>query len=159
VIACFPVYRTYVTETVSAQDRKYIDWAIAAARTRRSATEAPLFDFFLSALLMEVETASENLARRIRLFTMKFQQVTAPVTAKGIEDTALYRFNRLVSLNEVGGEPEAYGASVRAFHADSQHRARCWPHEMLATSTHDTKRSGDVRARINVLSEMTAVWR
>jgi (1->4)-alpha-D-glucan 1-alpha-D-glucosylmutase len=159
VIACFPVYRTYVTETVSAQDRKYIDWAIAAARTRRSATETPLFDFVRSALLMEVETASEHLARRIRLFAMKFQQVTAPVTAKGIEDTALYRFNRLVSLNEVGGEPQAYGASLRAFHADAQHRARCWPHEMLATSTHDTKRSGDVRARINVLSEMTAIWR
>jgi (1->4)-alpha-D-glucan 1-alpha-D-glucosylmutase len=71
----------------------------------------------------------------------------------------LYRFNRLTSLNEVGGEPDAYGSSARAFHADSQHRARYWPHEMLATSTHDTKRSGDVRARINVLSEMTQLWR
>jgi (1->4)-alpha-D-glucan 1-alpha-D-glucosylmutase len=92
-------------------------------------------------------------------FVMKFQQITAPITAKGVEDTALYRFNRLTSLNEVGGEPDAYGTSVQAFHADSQYRAKNWPHEMLGTSTHDTKRSEDVRARINVLSEMTMVWR
>ena len=90
---------------------------------------------------------------------MKFQQITAPITAKGVEDTALYRFNRLTSLNEVGGEPDAYGTSVQAFHADSQYRAKYWPQEMLGTSTHDTKRSEDVRARINVLSEMTMVWR
>ena len=159
VIACFPVYRTYVSDSVSAEDRRYIDWAIAAAKTRRSVTEAPVFDFVRAALLVELPSTSELMSRRIRTFAMKFQQVTAPVTAKGIEDTALYRFNRLVSLNEVGGEPAAYGSTVHAFHADAQHRARCWPHEMLATSTHDTKRSGDVRARISVLSEMTAVWR
>jgi len=99
------------------------------------------------------------LRRQLRNFAMKFQQVTAPITAKGVEDTSLYRFNRLTSLNEVGGEPDAYGSTVRAFHADSQHRARFWPHEMLGTSTHDTKRSEDVRARINVLSEMTQVCR
>lgn len=159
VIACFPVYRTYVSDSVSAEDRRYIDWAIAAAKSRRSVTEAPVFDFVRAALLVELPSTSELMSRRMRTFAMKFQQVTAPVTAKGIEDTALYRFNRLVSLNEVGGEPAAYGSTVRAFHADAQHRARCWPHEMLATSTHDTKRSGDVRARISVLSEMTAVWR
>jgi (1->4)-alpha-D-glucan 1-alpha-D-glucosylmutase len=159
VIACFPVYRTYVSDSVSAEDRRYIDWAVAAAKSRRSVTEAPVFDFVRAALLVELPSTSELMSRRIRLFAMKFQQVTAPVTAKGIEDTALYRFNRLVSLNEVGGEPAAYGSSVRAFHVDAQHRSRCWPHEMLATSTHDTKRSGDVRARISVLSEMTAVWR
>src|SRR5581483_5404904 len=159
VIACFPVYRTYVADRASESDCRYVDWAIASARRRRSVGEAPLFDFVRSALLMELTATSDAMRRRIRDFAMKFQQVTAPVTAKGIEDTALYRFNRLVSLNEVGGEPDAYGSSVRAFHADAQHRARYWPHEMLATSTHDTKRSGDVRARINVLSEMTAVWR
>jgi (1->4)-alpha-D-glucan 1-alpha-D-glucosylmutase len=159
VVACFPVYRTYVSDTVSADDRKYIDWGVAAARSRRSATEAPVFDFVRSALLDELPASSERMAHQMRTFAMKFQQVTAPVTAKGVEDTALYRFNRLVSLNEVGGEPATYGSSVRTFHADAQHRARHWPHEMLATSTHDTKRSGDVRARINVLSEMTAVWR
>jgi (1->4)-alpha-D-glucan 1-alpha-D-glucosylmutase len=108
---------------------------------------------------MELPVATEALRRQLRNFAMKFQQVTAPITAKGVEDTALYRFNRLTSLNEVGGEPDAYGSTVRAFHADSQHRARFWPHEMLGTSTHDTKRSEDVRARISVLSEMTQVWR
>jgi (1->4)-alpha-D-glucan 1-alpha-D-glucosylmutase len=95
----------------------------------------------------------------VRAFAMKFQQVTAPVTAKGVEDTALYRMNRLVALNEVGGEPENFGVSVRAFHADAQHRARHWPHEMLGSSTHDTKRSEDVRARLTVLSEMPREWR
>ncbi len=96
----------------------------------------------------------------MRAFVMKFQQITAPITAKGIEDTALYRFNRLISLNEVGGDPNNYGGGgVRAFHADAEYRARHWPHEMLATSTHDTKRSEDVRARLNVLSEMTTPWR
>jgi (1->4)-alpha-D-glucan 1-alpha-D-glucosylmutase len=159
VIASFPVYRTYVSDTVSQDDRRYIDWAVATAKARRSVTEAPVFDFVRSALLVELPSTSELMSRRIRMFAMKFQQVTAPVTAKGVEDTALYRFNRLISLNEVGGEPAVYGSSVRAFHVDSQHRARFWPHEMLATSTHDTKRSGDVRARINVISEMTAVWR
>ena len=159
VIACFPVYRTYVGNTASDTDKRYIDWAIASARRRRTAGEAPAFDFVRSALLMELPVATESLRRQLRNFAMKFQQVTAPITAKGIEDTSLYRFNRLTSLNEVGGEPEAYGSTVRAFHADSQHRARFWPHEMLGTSTHDTKRSEDVRARINVLSEMTQVWR
>ena len=159
VIACFPVYRTYVGGSVSDTDKRYIDWAIAAARRRRAAGEAPAFDFVRAALLMELPVASESLRRQLRNFAVKFQQVTAPITAKGVEDTSLYRFNRLTSLNEVGGEPELYGATVRAFHADSQHRSRFWPHEMLGTSTHDTKRSEDVRARISVLSEMTQVWR
>jgi (1->4)-alpha-D-glucan 1-alpha-D-glucosylmutase len=159
VIACFPVYRTYVGNGVSDTDRRYVDWAIAAARRRRTAGEGPAFDFVRAALLMELPVGTESLRRQLRNFAMKFQQVTAPVTAKGIEDTSLYRFNRLTSLNEVGGEPDAYGSTVRAFHADSQYRARFWPHEILGTSTHDTKRSEDVRARINVLSEMTQVWR
>ncbi|MGH8265778.1 MAG: malto-oligosyltrehalose synthase, partial [Steroidobacteraceae bacterium] len=159
VIACFPVYRTYVADTVSESDRRYIEWAIAAARSRRSTTEAPVFDFVRAALLLELPASGEELRRRIRAFAMKFQQITAPITAKGIEDTALYRFNRLISLNEVGGEPGSYGAGVRAFHADAAYRARHWPHQMLATSTHDTKRSEDVRARLNVLSEMTTPWR
>ena len=159
VIACFPVYRTYVAEQVSEADRRYIDWAVAAARRRRSAAESPVLDFVRAALLMELPVGSDALRRQLQQFAMKFQQVTAPVTAKGVEDTSLYRFNRLISLNEVGGEPDAYGISVRGYHADSLHRARSWPHEMLATSTHDTKRSEDVRARINVLSEMTQIWR
>ena len=159
VIACFPVYRTYVGQGAAETDKRYIDWAIATARRRRTAGEAPAFDFVRSALLMELPVETESSQAQLRNFAMKFQQITAPITAKGIEDTSLYRFNRLTSLNEVGGEPDAYGSTVRAFHADSQHRARFWPHEMLGTSTHDTKRSEDVRARINVLSEMTQVWR
>ncbi|MFL6603393.1 MAG: malto-oligosyltrehalose synthase [Steroidobacteraceae bacterium] len=159
VIACFPVYRTYVNDAVADADKRYVDWAIASARRRRSAGEAPAFDFVRAALLLELPVATESLRRQLKNFAMKFQQITAPITAKGIEDTSLYRFDRLVSLNEVGGEPDAYGSSVRAFHADAQQRARFWPHEMLGTSTHDTKRSEDVRARINVLSEMTQVWR
>jgi malto-oligosyltrehalose synthase len=159
VIACFPVYRTYVTESVAETDRRYIDWAIAAARRRSSAVEQPVFDFVRSALLLELPAQSESARGRMRRFAMKFQQITAPTTAKGIEDTALYRFNRLVSLNEVGGEPDLYGSSASAFHTDAQYRATHWPHEMLATSTHDTKRSEDVRARISVLSEVPGLWR
>ena len=159
VIACFPVYRTYITERASATDRRYIDWAIAAASRRGSSLEQPVFDFVRSALLLELPAQSESARQRIRRFAMKFQQITAPITAKGIEDTALYRFNRLISLNEVGGEPDLFGCSVGAFHTDAQYRARHWPHEMLTTSTHDTKRSGDVRARISVLSQMPAEWR
>jgi (1->4)-alpha-D-glucan 1-alpha-D-glucosylmutase len=153
VIACFPVYRTYVAEGASDEDRRYVDWALAAARRRSSSTDPALFEFLRSVLL------AEGGSDAVRAFAMKFQQVTSPVTAKGVEDTALYRFNRLISLNEVGGEPEHFGTSVRAFHADCRHRAEQWPHEMLATSTHDTKRSEDVRARIDVLSEMPGLWR
>lgn len=159
VIACFPVYRTYIAGSVSDTDRRYIDWAVAAAKRRRAADEAPVLDFVRAALLLELPVPSARRRAQLLEFVMKFQQITAPITAKGVEDTALYRFNRLISLNEVGGEPDAYGASVRAFHSDSQYRAKHWPHEMLGTSTHDTKRSEDVRARINVLSEMTMAWR
>lgn len=93
-----------------------------------------------------------------RAFVMKFQQCTSPIMAKGVEDTAFYIYNRLVSLNEVGGAPEHFGVSLAAFHEHNQARLRRWPHSMLATSTHDTKRSEDVRARINVLSEMPDEW-
>jgi (1->4)-alpha-D-glucan 1-alpha-D-glucosylmutase len=160
VIAYFPVYRTYVADTVAETDRRYIEWAIASARRRRAATEASVFDFVRAALLLELPAPTEGQLRAMRSFAMKFQQITAPITAKGIEDTALYRFNRLISLNEVGGDPNNYGGGgVRAFHADAEYRVRHWPHEMLATSTHDTKRSEDVRARLDVLSEMTTPWR
>ncbi|HVN45341.1 MAG TPA: malto-oligosyltrehalose synthase [Steroidobacteraceae bacterium] len=160
VIACFPVYRTYVADTVSDSDRRYVEWAIAAARRRRAASEAPVFDFVRAALLLQLPASTEAQQRAHRAFVMKFQQITAPITAKGIEDTALYRYNRLLALNEVGGEPGNYGGGgVRAFHADAEYRVRHWPHEMLATSTHDTKRSEDVRARLAVLSEMTTPWR
>jgi (1->4)-alpha-D-glucan 1-alpha-D-glucosylmutase len=159
VIACFPVYRTYVADGASDEDRRYVDWALAAARRRSASTDPALFEFLRAVLLADASAVPEAPPDAVRAFAMKFQQVTSPVTAKGVEDTALYRFNRLVSLNEVGGEPEHFGLSVRAFHADCRHRAERWPHEMLATSTHDTKRSEDVRARIDVLSEVPGLWR
>jgi (1->4)-alpha-D-glucan 1-alpha-D-glucosylmutase len=157
VIACFPVYRTYAAGSVSAEDRRFIDWAVAAAKGRDSGINFELFDFIRTTLLLETSLPSER--ERARTFAMKFQQLTAPVAAKGVEDTALYRYHRLVSLNEVGGDPDVFGVSVRAFHADAKYRQKHWPHEMLATSTHDTKRSEDTRVRIDVLSEMPGLWR
>ncbi len=158
-IAWFPVYRTYVGTSVSDADRHYIDWALARVR-RRGPTAAPgLFDFVRSALLAEPGAARGGVYADVQAFSRRFQQVTSPVTAKGVEDTALYRFTRLTSLNDVGGEPDAFGVTVRQFHRESRERARDWPHEMLATSTHDTKRSEDVRARIDVLSEWPRQWR
>ena len=160
VIACFPVYRTYIAERVSAQDRRYVEWAVARAKRRSQASDISIFDFVLSALLdRPAQGTGADVARQVHRFALRFQQLTAPVTAKGVEDTALYRYNRLVSLNEVGGDPERFGLTLAAFHGASLDRARRWPHTMLAGSTHDSKRSEDVRARINTLSEMPAGWR
>jgi (1->4)-alpha-D-glucan 1-alpha-D-glucosylmutase len=159
VIAAFPIYRTYVTDSASSEDRRYIEWAIGRARSRSASTNIQLLDFVRSMLLADCSSIAEPFHKQVRAFARKFQQVTAPVTAKGVEDTALYRFTRLSSLNEVGGEPENFGTTVRQFHTDAQNRVRNWPHEMLGTSTHDTKRSEDVRARLNVLSEMPTLWR
>ena len=160
VVASFPVYRTYIADKASAQDRKFIDWAIGRARRRSLAGDASVFDFLRRVLLgRPLSGAPEGLAARYRMFTRRLQQYTAPVAAKGIEDTALYRHHRLISVNDVGSEPDAFGMSVAAFHAASRDRAQRWPHTLLATSTHDTKRSEDVRLRIDVISEMPAAWR
>ncbi|HEX6793111.1 MAG TPA: malto-oligosyltrehalose synthase [Casimicrobiaceae bacterium] len=159
IVARFPVYRTYVDANgASAQDRRYIDWAVAHARARSRVSDASVFEFLHRALLGAPGTTTA-ITDALRDFAMRFQQFTAPVTAKGVEDTALYRFNRLVSLNDVGSDPEQFGFSVPAFHAASSDRAASWPHTMLATSTHDNKRSEDVRARIDVISERPAAWR
>jgi (1->4)-alpha-D-glucan 1-alpha-D-glucosylmutase len=160
VIACFPVYRTYLRDKVSRQDRRYIDWAIARARRRSRAADATIFEFVRTALLATPpDGTSPALVRRYRAFALKFQQLTGPVTAKGVEDTAHYVYVPLASLNEVGTDPGMFGIGVAAFHGASADRAAHWPHTVLATSTHDTKRSEDVRARIDVLSEMPAGWR
>jgi (1->4)-alpha-D-glucan 1-alpha-D-glucosylmutase len=160
VIACFPVYRTYVADTVSAEDRRYIDWAVSQARRRGRGTDVTIFEFVRQALLCELPIAgAPRHAAAVRAFAIKFQQVTAPVMAKGVEDTAFYRYNRLASLNDVGGDPGQFGFPVKAFHGASGDRAAKWPATMLATSTHDNKRSEDVRARIDVLSESPATWR
>ncbi len=160
VVASFPVYRTYIVDKASAQDRKFIDWAIGRARRRSLAADASVFDFLRRVLLgRPLPGAPAGLGEGYRVFARRLQQYTAPVAAKGIEDTALYRHHRLVSVNDVGGEPDAFGMSVAAFHAASRDRALRWPHTMLATSTHDAKRSEDVRLRIDVISEMSAAWR
>jgi (1->4)-alpha-D-glucan 1-alpha-D-glucosylmutase len=160
VIAVFPVYRTYIVDQPSAQDRRFIDWALGRARRRELAADASVFDFLRRVLLgRPLPGAPAGQLERMRSFTCRLQQYLAPVAAKGIEDTALYRHHRLISVNDVGGEPEMFGLSVQAFHGASRDRAQHWPHTMLATSTHDAKRSEDVRCRIDSLSEMPAAWR
>ncbi len=160
VASCFPVYRTYVAEDLTQQDQRYIDWAVAHARQRVRATDATAFDFLRLVLLVRPPgEAPAALKEHYRAFAMKFQQFTSPVAAKGVEDTSFYNFNRLASLNEVGGDPDMFGMTVSAFHGASADRALRWPHTMLATSTHDNKRAEDVRSRIDVISEMPAAWR
>lgn len=161
IIACLPVYRTYVTEGaegVTERDRAYITRAVADAKRRNPALSSLVFDFVEALLLKQTDDwAAQDQRERVR-FVLKFQQTTSPVTAKGIEDTAFYLYNRLTSLNEVGGDPEQFGLSVPAFHEKMRARQARWPASLSATSTHDTKRSEDVRARIDVLSELPQAW-
>lgn len=163
IIASFPVYRTYATpdpaETVSDQDRAHIRLAVARAKRRNPAYTGLAIDFVRNLLLKLPDENPEAEWDEITRFVMKFQQTTSPVTAKGLEDTAFYRYNRLISLNEVGGEPERFGVSLSHLHDRMQERQQRWPHAFSSTSTHDTKRSEDVRARINVLSELPKEWR
>jgi len=162
VVACFPVYRTYIDAyagAVSERDRHYVDAAVRLAKRRNASMSGSLFDFVRDVLLLEwPDTLDEEGRREHAGFVMKFQQLTGPVMAKGVEDTAFYIFNRLVSLNEVGGEPDRFGVSVDEFHAFNAERAADWPGALSAGSTHDTKRSEDVRARINLLSEIPDLW-
>jgi len=160
VIASFPVYRTYVNgPEVSEEDRRYVEQAVAAGRKRSNAADLSVFDFIQRILLIDVYGSEAGWYKQAVLrFSMKFQQVTAAVMAKGLEDTAFYRYNRLISLNEVGGNPTQFGAGVEEFHRANEERLAEWPDSMLSTSTHDSKRSEDVRARINVLSEMPLLW-
>jgi (1->4)-alpha-D-glucan 1-alpha-D-glucosylmutase len=154
MIAHYAAYRTYVEpgRPVSADDRRRVDQALAATRRLRPDLDAELLIFLGELALGEHDGSLES------EFSARLQQLTAPVMAKGVEDTAFYRYNRLVSLNEVGGDPGVFGRSVAHFHEETQRVARRWPHTMLTLSTHDTKRSADVRARINVLSEIPAEW-
>src|SRR5205807_9538683 len=161
VIACFPVYRTYVTadDPVSAQDRRYIGEAIRCAK-RRAASVTPLvFDFIERLLLKQTPTTAADECMERAQIIGKFQQITSPVAAKGIEDTAFYVYNRLLSLNEVGGDPRRFGADPAQVHAWLVDRQRRSPSALSATATHDTKRGEDVRARLNVLSEIPGAWK
>jgi (1->4)-alpha-D-glucan 1-alpha-D-glucosylmutase len=162
IIACFPVYRTYVDAhagAVSDDDRRYVDQAIRAAKRRNPDVSRSLFEFLHDVLLLRWPDSLSAEAREDHArFVMKFQQLTGPVMAKGVEDTTFYLYNRLISLNEVGGEPDRFGISPDEFHAFNLERAERWPASMSASSTHDTKRSEDVRARINILSEIPDLW-
>lgn len=163
VIACFPIYRTYVnaeTRQVSERDRLYIDLAVRRATQQNPIIDPSVFTFIHETLTLgNGDGSSDEFDAEQADFVMKFQQVSSPVMAKGLEDTAFYRYVRLVSLNDVGGDPEQFGVTVAAFHQQNMERQAYWPHSMLATSTHDTKRSEDVRARLNVLSELPSEWR
>jgi (1->4)-alpha-D-glucan 1-alpha-D-glucosylmutase len=161
IIACFPVYRTYIDEGgVSDPDRAVIERAVARAKRNNPALDASIFNFVRDVLLLRVPHAISEEEHQAHLtFVRKVQQYTGPVMAKGMEDTAFYRDHRLVSLNEVGSVPDRFGCSLTSFHAFNQQRGARWPHALVATTTHDTKRSEDVRARLNALSEMPQAWK
>jgi (1->4)-alpha-D-glucan 1-alpha-D-glucosylmutase len=152
-IAAFPVYRSYVrNERPSEQDQRVIQEAVALASKRRPELEPEMFELLNDVLLMRTSNPID------RELALRFQQTSGPVMAKGVEDTLFYAFNRFAALNEVGGDPARFGVGVEEFHAWNVDRAERWPRAMLATSTHDTKRSEDVRARMAVLSEIPDVW-
>jgi (1->4)-alpha-D-glucan 1-alpha-D-glucosylmutase len=154
VLAAFAVYRCYPRpgHEVTFADRAKVAAAVTAARQRRPDLDPELFDFIGRLLVLRDEGEPEA------QFAVRFAQISAPVMAKGVEDTAFYRYQPLISLNEVGGDPAAFGASVADFHEAMTYAAVHWPDAMLTLSTHDTKRSGDVRARISVLSELPLAW-
>ena len=161
VAARFPVYRTYVSRARRVGNRPPLHRLGGEGGAAREPHRRP------RRVRLRAGRAARSMRRRPRAtaaapmlgFAMRFQQFTAPVVAKGDEDTAFYRYNRLIALNEVGGNPRRFGLSLKAFHAASEDRARRWPCTMLGSSTHDTKRSEDSRARLAVLSELPGQWR
>jgi (1->4)-alpha-D-glucan 1-alpha-D-glucosylmutase len=161
ILALFPVYRTYPSPAgVSERDRRFVHQAVGQAKRRNPAIDAAVFDFIRNILLLEHPDGIPDEAKREReLFAGRFQQVTSPVMAKGVEDTTFYQYMPLLSSNEVGCHPETAVVSVEHFHRDNLDRRRNWPKAMTTTTTHDTKRSEDVRARINVLCEVPHLWR
>jgi (1->4)-alpha-D-glucan 1-alpha-D-glucosylmutase len=161
IVACFPVYRTYCTsDRLDGVDRRHVEEAVKRAKARWQVEDTSIYDFIRSVLLLEATSPSGSPQDTAVVdFVKKFQQYTGPVMAKGLEDTAFYIYHRLVSLNEVGDDPSRFGVTVERFHAGNRARAERWPQAMLTTSTHDSKRSEDVRARINVLAEMPGQWR
>jgi (1->4)-alpha-D-glucan 1-alpha-D-glucosylmutase len=163
VIASMTVYRTYVrgdSWDVSESDYRTVTSAVRMAKRRnRGGIPASVFDFVSSVLLLEhPPTVSDEQAAERRAFALKLQQVSGPVAAKGVEDTAFYRYYPLASLNEVGGDLDARPLTIEEFHRLMRHRNENWPHSMSATATHDTKRGEDFRARLHVLSEAPQEW-
>jgi (1->4)-alpha-D-glucan 1-alpha-D-glucosylmutase len=162
-VACFPVYRTYLNSSgrLSDDDRQRILRALADARRLERDADPSVFDFLEHLLTGALASAPRSgFSRHAALrCAMKFQQYSGPVMAKGLEDTAFYRYNRCIALNEVGGDPERFSESLEQFHAANRERAQRLPHSLLGTSTHDTKRGEDARARLAVLSEIPDEWR
>jgi malto-oligosyltrehalose synthase len=160
VIAAFPVYRTYVSpEGARSEDHRYIEWALAQAKKRWRTQDLSIFDFLHGVLTGEPAEPELCVDAEKALHTaMHFQQVTGPVMAKAAEDTAFYRYLRLLALNEVGGDPRRFGISVGAFHHLMQERLRSWPRAMVTTATHDTKRGEDGRVRLALISEIPREW-
>ena len=161
-IACFPVYRTYIDDRgqYTEHDRKVVEQAITRAKRLNSGIDASAFDFLKDTLLLGGHTGapqSEPEGNQL-YFALKFQQLTGPVMAKGVEDTSFYAYNRFVSSNEVGSSMKAFGITPELFHDSNRERLAHSPDAMLTLSTHDTKRSEDVRARLNVLSELSGEW-
>jgi (1->4)-alpha-D-glucan 1-alpha-D-glucosylmutase len=155
----FPVYRTYVAgEKITEQDRAYIRVAVEKARERKPALDRALGFLEIVLLLDFPEYLAEEHKGQWLSFAMRFQQFTSPLMAKGLEDTTFYVFNRLTSLNEVGGDPGRFGVSADEFHSFNKRRVESHPHALNATATHDTKRGEDTRVRIDVLSEMPDEW-
>lgn len=159
VLVLFPVYRTYVTEEgLNERNRTYILRVIQEAK-RRIPEHANELDFIAKLFLLDYEDRfSEDEKAQWAHFVMRMQQFSGPLMAKGVEDTLLYIYHRFLGLNEVGGSPSRFGVTLPEFHAFNQQQVTYWPHSMNASSTHDTKRSEDVRARLNVLSEMPDEW-
>ncbi|CAN5857532.1 malto-oligosyltrehalose synthase [soil metagenome] len=161
VLASFPVYRTYIRpgDPASWQDLRHVVESVEAAKNRRGDLDPELFGFLEGLLLLQasIPESRRPVPPEIEL-VMRFQQLSGPVMAKGVEDTAFYNYNRFVALNEVGGDPGRFGLPVDEFHAACRVAQECYPTSMLDTSTHDTKRSEDVRARLALLSEMPDAW-
>lgn len=156
VASCFHIYRSYVEPArneITDEDRAYIDEAIECAKNNRPDIGPGLFDFIRDILTVKVKGRHES------EFLRRFQQFTPPVMAKGVEDTAFYCYNRLIAMSEVGGDPGSDGLSVEQFHEYQSKMQATHPYTMVTLSTHDTKRSDDVRARLAVLSEMPDEFR
>ena len=159
VICAFPVYRTYIRpgKPVSPRDERVVRASVRLARLRNRAISVSLFEFLESLLLLRLDVGDSQ-ARDVAAFALRFQQLTGPIMAKAVEDTAFYRYTRLICRNEVGDNPARLSTSVADFHRDNSDRARNWPLSMVTTATHDTKRGDDAAARIAVLSELPSEW-
>lgn len=158
VTACLPVYRTYIESAdVTIRDQRVIEHAMACARERSGDIDPEAYRFLERVLRVKhpPSLSSEEQEEWLR-FVQRWQQLTGPIMAKGVEDTTFYQYNRLVSLNEVGGNLEPLTRDQ--FHERQHRRQRHWPHTLNASSTHDTKRGEDVRARLSVLAELAGEW-